>query len=289
VILALLWSGSFVFIKVAATEIPTLTLVLVRVTLAALILHAIVLTTRRHYPDRPAMLRRYLVMGFINNVVPFAFIVYATARLGAGGASILNATAPIFAMIIAHFATADEHIGAAKAFGILLGIGGVAAMAGPGAMAGLGGHLPAVGAMLVACVFYGLSAVYGRGFAGIDPIVSATCQLTAAALFLAPLVIVAERPWTLPWPGPAALYSLLALAVFSTALAYTIFYALISRAGATNTVLVTLLIPVGGVALGWLFLGEVLTVGEAAGMLLIGFGLLVLDGRALRLLSPRRT
>jgi len=288
VALALLWSASFVFIKVAGAEIPTFTLVLVRVALAAFVLHAMVLLGRRRYPDRLPMMRRYLVMGLINNVVPFAFIVYATVRLGAGGASILNATAPIFAMVIAHFATADERITVAKLGGILLGLGGVAAMAGPEAAAGLGGNLAAVAAMLVACFFYGLSAVYGRGFAGIDPIVSATCQLTGATLLLLPLALAFERPWTMPMPGGAAILATLALAILSTALAYTLFYRLISRAGATNTLLVTLLIPMGGVFLGWAMLGEALTPGEAAGMLLIGLGLVVIDGRALRLLAMPR-
>lgn len=286
--LALLWSASFVFIKVAGAEIPVLTLVFVRVTLAALVLHAVVLLSGRRYPDRRSVMLRYLVMGLINNVVPFAFIVYATARLGAGGASILNATAPIFAMIIAHFATADERMSVAKVGGMLLGFGGVAAMAGPQAAAGLSDDLLAVAAMLVACLFYGLAAVYGRGFAGIDPIVSATCQLTGAMLLLLPLALIVDRPWMLPMPGIGAILATLALAIPSTALAYTLFYALITRAGATNTVLVTLLIPVGGVFLGWLLLGEALTPGEAAGMLLIGLGLVVLDGRALRLLALRR-
>ncbi len=278
--LAILWSASFIFIKIAGAEIPAFTLVLVRVAMAALVLHAIVLATARRYPKQPAMLFRYAIMGLINNVVPFVLIVYATARLGAGTASILNATAPIFALVIAHFATADERMTPARTAGILLGFGGVAALAGPQASAGLTGDLWAVGAMLVACFFYGLSAIYGRGFAGIDATMSATCQLTASTLLL-PLAVVIDRPWVLASPGWAAILSTVALAVLSTALAYILYYALIARAGATNTILVTLLIPVGGVFLGWAVLDEVLAAGEAAGMLLIGLGLVVVDGRAL--------
>ena len=164
--LALLWSVSFIFIKVAAAEIPVLTLVLVRVGArgagaARRRARAAGGAIRRGR----AMLARYAVMGLINNVLPFALIVYATARIGAGAASILNATAPIFALLVAHVVTADEKITPAKLVGILLGVGGVAAMAGPQALAGLTGDLlrgrrdarsPRF--------FYGVSAIFGRGF-----------------------------------------------------------------------------------------------------------------------------
>lgn len=278
-VLALLWSASFIFIKVAAAEIPTFTLVLVRVGLAALVLHAVVLARRTPYPTRPTLYGRYALMGFLNNLVPFALIVYATARLGAGSASILNATAPIFALIVAHVVTEDERITPAKLLGILLGMGGVAAMAGPQAVAGLTGDLLAVGAMLVATFGYGLSAIYGRSFGGIDPTVSATCQLSASTLMLVPIVLVVERPWALAMPGATSLFAVGALAVLSTALAYVIYWALIARAGGTNTILVTLLIPVGGVFFAWALLGEAFTLAEAAGMILIGLGLVVIDGR----------
>ncbi len=284
--LAALWSVSFVFIKVAAVEIPAFTLVLVRVGLAALVLHAVVLARRQPYPQRPATLLRFGAMGFMNNIVPFALIVYATSRLGAGAASILNATAPIFALLVAHVATADEKVTPAKLGGILLGVAGVAAMAGPQAVAGLAGELAATAAMLVACFFYGLSAVYGRGFTGIDATMSATCQLTASTLLLLPIALILEQPWTLAMPGRAAIVSMLALALLSTALAYVLYYALIQRAGATNTILVTLLIPVGGVFFAWAMLAEALTLDEAAGMALIGLGLVVIDGRALARIGP---
>ena len=287
VALALLWSVSFIFIKVAAVELPAFTLVFFRVGVAALVLHAVVLMQRKSYPGAPRLLGRYAVMGVINNIIPFALIVYATARLGAGAASILNATAPIFALLIAHFATSDEKITPAKTTGILLGLAGVVAMAGPQAFAGLTGDLVAVAAMLVACFFYGLSAIFGRGFSGFDPTVSATCQLTASALILLPIAALLDQPWSLPMPGLTTWLAVVALAIFSTSLAYVFYYALIRRAGGTNTILVTLLIPIGGVFFAWLLLGEALTLAEAAGMILIGLGLVVIDGRVFRRLrSP---
>jgi drug/metabolite transporter (DMT)-like permease len=286
VALALLWSVSFIFIKVAAAEIPILTLVLIRVALAALLLHGVVLASGRAYPRRPTELGRYGLMGLINNILPFGLIVYATPLIGAGAASILNATAPIFSLIVAHAATADEKITPAKFLGIVLGLGGVIALIGPAAFSGLAADSLPIAAMLTATFFYGVSAVLGRTFRGTDPIVSATCQLTASTLILAPVALLLDRPWLLPMPGTAAIAASVALAVFSTALAYVLFFALISRAGGTNTILVTLLIPVGGTGLAWLLLGEGVGWGELAGMFLIGFGLLVIDGRAFRRLLP---
>ncbi len=277
--LAFLWSVSFIFIKVAAADIPILTLVLIRVGLAAAVLHVVVMATGRRYPRERRALGRYALMGFFNNLLPGVLIVYATARIGAGAASILNATVPIFTLLIAHVATANEKITAAKLSGILLGFAGVAAMIGPQALGGLGSDIIAAGAMLLATASYGLSNTIGRGFGGIDATVSATCQLTAATLMLAPVALLADRPWMLPMPDAAALFSAIGLALASTALAYVLFFELIARAGATNTSLVALLIPAGGVFLAWAILGEALTWSEAAGMALIGLGLVVIDGR----------
>jgi drug/metabolite transporter (DMT)-like permease len=288
VALALLWGISFIFIKVAADAIPVFTLVFFRVGLAALVLLRVVYARRLTYPTRPAVYGRYLVMGFLNNFVPFTLIAYATIRLGAGSASILNATTPMFALIAAHLATHDEKITPAKLAGILLGIGGVAVMSGGEAVSGLSGDLVAVAAMLVATLGYGLSAVYGRRFAGIDPTVSATCQLSAATLLLLPLMLLVDRPWSIEMPEAAPIAALAALAVLCTALAYIIYWALLVSAGGTNTMLVTLLIPVAALFFAWLLLGEDVSLVEAGGMTLIGLGLVVIDGRLLqRLLQSR--
>jgi drug/metabolite transporter (DMT)-like permease len=280
--LAILWSLSFIFIKVAGEEIPVFTLVLVRVGIAALALHVFVLATGRQYPGDLRMLLRYGVMGVLNNVLPFALIVYATVSLGAGAASILNATSPIFALLVAHVATDNEKVTPAKLIGILLGLVGVAAMVGPDAIAGVQTELVAAAAMLLASFFYGVAAVFGRSFRAVDATVSATSQLTASTLILLPIALIVDRPWSLPLPSTTVISSALALAILSTSVAYVIFYELIRRAGATNTILVTLLIPVGGMFLGWALLSEPFTPAEAAGMLLIGLGLAVIDGRLFR-------
>jgi drug/metabolite transporter (DMT)-like permease len=285
--LAVLWSISFIFMKVAAAEIPIATLVLVRVGLAALVLHAVVRVNGLRFPRRPALLMRYGLMGLFNNVLPGALIVFATLRIGAGAASILNATVPIFALLIAHVSTTDEKITPAKLLGIALGIAGVVAMTGPQALSGLTGNLLAVAAMLLATFFYGLSATIGRSFSGINPIMSATCQLTAATVVLAPVALMVDRPWTLAMPSGAALFCAIGLALASTALAYVLFFRLIERAGSTNSSLVTLLIPVSGVFLAWAILSEPLTWDKAAGIALIALGLIVIDGRLAGRLSVK--
>jgi drug/metabolite transporter (DMT)-like permease len=279
--LSLLWSASFLFMKVAAESLPILTLVLIRVGVAAAVLQVAVALRRSPRPKGAPILLRYALIGIFNNLLPGALIVYATIRIGAGAASILNATAPIFTLLIAHFATTDEKMTVPKLVGITLGFLGVVAMSAPGAMGGVGSEQLAILAMLAATFCYGLSAMIGRSFGGIPPLVSAAYQLTAATLMLAPIVLLVEPPWTLDAPSAEAIAAALALALLSTALAYVLFFAVIARSGATNVMLVTLMIPVSGVILAWLFLGEALELDEALGMALIGLGLVVLDGRTL--------
>jgi drug/metabolite transporter (DMT)-like permease len=277
--LSLLWGASFLFMKVAGAELPLLHLVLIRVGVAAAVLQAAVAILRRPRPRGIRLHGLYLAMGLFNNVVPTALIVFATLRIGAGAASILNATTPIFTLLIAHAVTADEKITPAKALGIALGFLGVVAMAGPDALIDMGGEGAAILAMLGATFSYGISAMVGRSFRAVPAIVSAAYQLTASTLIVVPLVIVFQPPWGMQAPSGEALAAALALALVSTALAYILFFAIIARAGGTNVMLVTLMIPASGVFLAWLFLGEAFAISEAAGMALIGLGLVVIDGR----------
>ena len=282
--LSLLWGVSFIFIKIAAVDMPIFTLVFLRVALAALALHAVIVVTGRAYPTGLAMYGRYALMGLLNNAIPFILIVYATPRIGAGAASILNATTPIFTLIVAHLLTADEKITAGKAGGIALGFAGVVVMIGPKAFGGLSAEVLAALAMLGATLAYGFSGVVGRSFRSVDPVVSAACQLTASTLILAPLAIVLETPWQLAMPGLPAILATLGFALLSTALAYILFFRIIMRAGGTNVMLVTLLIPISAVALGVAFLGEVVTPADLGGMSLISAGLMIIDGRVVRAL-----
>lgn len=280
-VLSVLWGGSFLFQGVAVRELPTLTIVVARVGIAALVLFAALRLARIPMPRQPAAWRAFAVMGLLNNAVPFSLIVWGQAEIASGLAAILNATTPMFTVLVAHAFTADERLSAGKLAGIGLGIAGVAVMLGWDALGGLGGDVAAELAVLAAAASYAFAGVYGRRFAamGIAPLATATGQVTASSLMLLPVMLMVERPWTLAMPSAATLAAVLALAVLSTALAYALYFRILAAAGATNLLLVTLLIPVSAVALGIALLGEAPQVQHFAGMALIGAGLLVIDGR----------
>jgi drug/metabolite transporter (DMT)-like permease len=282
----MLWGGTFFFIALATDELPPLTIVACRVALAAVALHVLLAATGQHVPTAPRVLGAFLVMGLINNAVPFALIAWGQTRIAGGLASILNATTPLFAVVLAHVLTPDERLSASRGAGVLLGFLGVVVMIGT---AGSGGDRLAEAAVLCAALSYALAGLYGRTFArmGIAPQATATGQVTASSLILAPLALLVDRPWTLPAPSLAATLAILALGLASTALAYVIYFRLLATAGATNLLLVTFLIPVSAILLGALVLGETLALRHYVGMALIGAGLAAIDGRTAGLIARR--
>ncbi|TPQ52577.1 EamA family transporter [Prosthecomicrobium hirschii] len=286
VTLSVLWGGTFLFNRLAVGEIPPTTLVLARVGLAALVLLAILSATGGRLAFDRRRLFDYVGMGLLNNVIPFVLIVWGQKTIAAGLASILNATTPIFAVLLTHWMT-DEKATPAKFAGVLVGILGVAVLVGPGRIDFAGTEFLAELACLGAAVSYGFSSVWSRRFRGSPPLETATGQLTASTVILLPLSLFADQPWTLPMPGTTALVCVAALAVLSTALAYLIFFRIVVIAGATSAMLVTLLIPPSAILLGWLVLGERLAPQHFAGMGLIALGLLTIDGRLLKAIAAR--
>lgn len=290
--LSLLWSGSFLFNAVAVAELPPLTLVLCRVALAALALLLVARAAGLAVPRTGAAWLAFATMGLLNNVIPFSLIVWSQTRITGGLASVLNATAPLWTVLLAHWLTRDERLTAGRLGGVVLGLVGVAVMVGPAALSGLGGDMLPQLAVLAAAVLYALSGIYARRFHGLPPLVTAASQLAAASLMLLPLALVVDRPWTLPLPGPATLGAVAGLAFLSTALAYVIFFRILLRAGATNILLVTLLIPPTTMLLGHLVLGEPIVGRQLLATALIGLGLAAIDGRPLArvrdLLAPGR-
>jgi len=281
--LSVLWGGSFYFVGIAVTGLPVLTIVALRVSLAALTLWAVLLLTGRRVPVQPRVIGALLVMGLVNNAIPFGLIVWGQTSIGAGLASILNATTPLFTVLIAGLALPDEWISARKLAGVALGFAGVVVMIGPEALGGLGRAGWAQLAILGAALSYACGGTFGRRFGGwgVDPVAVAAGQVTASSLILVPLALVLDRPWTLPAPETGVWAAVLALAVLSTALAYVLYFRVLARAGATNILLVTFLVPVSAIVLGVGLLGEVLTPVQLAGMALIGAGLAAIDGRLL--------
>jgi drug/metabolite transporter (DMT)-like permease len=281
--LSVLWGGSFFFNAVALTALPPLTLVLARVLIAALVLWAVIGALGLAVPRGRGVWGAFLVMGLINNAVPFSLIVWGQSHIASGLAAILNASTPLFTVLLAHVLTGDERLTPARAVGVALGFAGVAVMFGDAA--GLA-DAPVLAqlACLGAALCYALAGIFGRRFGrlGVAPLATAAGQVTASSLILLPLALAVDRPWTLEAPGPAPLAAVLAVALFSTALAYVVFFRLLATAGATNLLLVTFLVPVTAVLLGWLVLREALDLHQFLGAGLIGAGLAAIDGWVLR-------
>lgn len=276
-LLGALWGGSFFFARIAVQEIPPFWLVFFRVSIAALTLHFYLTargqwTTFRSVPFLP-----FLGLGLLNNAIPFSLIFLGQTVIGAGLASILNATTPFLTVIAANMLTSDERASPLKIAGTLLGIAGAAVIVGPAALSGLGAPLWAELAIIGAALSYALASIYAKRFKSVPPLITATGQLTASTLLMLPVALLSHGIPALGGVSAEAWASVLALALASTAFAYTLFFRIIAEAGATVVSLVTLLVPVSAVLLGMVFLGESLSFNQISGMTLIGSGLMVLN------------
>ncbi len=289
--LSVLWGGSFFFVGVAVKELPPLTLVFARVLLAALCLLPLFFGLGHRLPRRRRDWAPFFVMGVLNNALPFTFIFAGQTFITVGVASIVNATTPLFTVLIL-WAFHAERLTALRLVGVALGLVGVAILRGIDEPLD-GAQSVGIGLCLAGALSYGFSALWSRRrLAGVAPLRSATLQLTCSAAMMAVVSAAIDRPWTLDPPSLEALLAVFALAILSTALAYLVFFKILVRAGAGNVMLVTLLIPATAVFLGAAFLGEEIGAKEMVGALVIGVSLLFIDGRAVlwaaRLYSARR-
>jgi drug/metabolite transporter (DMT)-like permease len=281
-LLGAIWGGSFFFARIAVAEIPPLTLVLFRVAIAAIALHLYLLARGPSFKLALPHAASFFLLALLNNVVPFSLIFAGQTVLGAGLASVLNATTPFWTLIIANMLTSDEKLSWNKVAGILLGIAGTAVMIGPGLIAGLGGPVWAKFALVGASLSYAFALIVARRFKGVPPAVVATGQLTASTVMMLPVVLAMHGTAGLFEASAPVWTAVLALALVSTAFAYILYFNVIASAGATNASLVTLIVPASAILLGIAFLGERLDLFELAGMALIAFGLVTIDGRLLR-------
>src|SRR4029453_320652 len=281
--LSVLWGGSFFFAKVAVGELGPFTVVFARVSLAALALALV------GPPRRDAPWPTYFAMGFLNNALPFSLIFWGQTEIGSGLASILNATTPLFTLVVAHVLTPDEKIDRTKVAALLVGLLGVVVLIGLSALIG-SSTLWGQAACLAAALSYAFAGIYGRRFRrmGIVPAESAAGQLTASTVLILPIMLVVDQPWMVPPPSLAVWLALGALALLSTALPYVLYSRLPAPPGATVLLLVTFLIPVPAILLGAMVLGERLEPRHYAGMALIGLGLAIIDGRIAGLLRPAK-
>ena len=244
-LLSFLWGGSFFLIGVLVAELPPLTIVTIRVGVAALTLWAVLLVGGYDIPKTFKLWRAFFMLGLLNNVIPFTFIVWGQNHIGAGLASIMNATTPLFTILIAGTFLVDENITPQKVAGVVLGLIGVSVLIGAESLAGIGLDISlqtlAQLAIMGAAISYGCASVFGRRFKalGVSPFSTSVGQVTASTLILLPITFVIERPDQLANPSLQAWLSILCLGVFCTALGYTLFFKILSSSGATNVVLVT--------------------------------------------------
>ena len=286
--LSVLWGGAFFFLAVALRELPPITIMLLRVALGAVPLLAVLTIGGQRLPGSARIWGMFVTLGLLNNALPFVLYGYAQLRIESGLASILNATTPLWGVLVAHVFTRDEKATPGKIAGVLLGFGGVAVMI--GANAGWGGEAIAILMCLAATLSYAFAAVYARRFTplGITPMAVATGSLVGATALLLPASLLFEQPWTLPMPSAATWAAIAGSALICTSLAYWLYFRLLESAGATNALLVTFLIPVSALMLGVLALGEPVVPRQLLGMALIGAGLVAIDGRLLAGWWPSR-
>lgn len=281
ILLSVLWGASFFFGSVALRELPPTTVVLVRVAMAAALLFPLFKIRGGTLPTSLAGWMPFFVMGLLNNIIPFSLTLAGQLRISSGLASVLNATTPLFTVLLmASFG--DERLIARRIVGVIIGLVGVIVLRGPGIVQS---ESETIGMLLClgAAVSYGFSGLWGRRkFNGVAPLTSSTCQLICSSVAMAVIAAAVDQPWQLPMPSATTWAALIGLAALSTSLAYVVFYQVLARSGATNVMLVTLLIPVTAILLGVLVLGELLSAREIVGALVIASALLVIDGRALR-------
>jgi len=256
--LATLWGASYTFIKLGVATIPPITFIAARTLIAGAVLLAIIGLRGLAMPRDAVTWRRFLFQACLNSVLPFTLIAWAERSIDAGLAVILNSTTPIFTFLLTAAITRHEPVTARKLIGVVAGIAGTCLIVGLAALDGIGDALWAQLAIVAATIAYAGAAIFGRSFKGLDPMIPAAGSMISGAVILVPVSLVVDRPWTLE-PSAVSVAALFGLALFSTALAFVIFFRLIHTLGSVGTTAQAYLrVPIG-VAIGAIFLGETLS------------------------------
>lgn len=284
---SVLWGSSFFFGAIAIKEVPPLTITAFRAIPACAIVVGVCMALHQRIPSSNDFWTRMLVLAVLNNVAPLLLILWAQHQVAGGVAAVFNATTPLFAVVVAHFVTRDERLSARRIAGVVIGIAGVSVLVGTDVTSGGSGGIVAKVALLAAALCYALAGLFARVTSREPPFVIAAGQLVAALLLAMPLAIAFDHPWTLPLPSGRVVAAIVGMGVFSSAFAALVYFTVIRRAGATNGLLVTLLLPITPIILGTLLLGDAIHVREVVGAVIIALALVVLDGRPLRWLGNR--
>lgn len=287
VLLAVMWSIGYTFVGFALRELPPITVVLGRLSIAALMLIAVVVARGLAWPRGVAGWWPYAVMAMFNNVIPFIVVARGQQDIASGLASVIVATTPLWVLLLTRLFRPGERIGGQRVAGIVLGVAGVGVLFGPEAFAGRGAMLTGMTLALIGAMSYGCAGVWGARFRAVPPLLSSCCQLICSSVVVLVLSLAVDQPWTLPMPGALTVASLVALAVVSTALAYLVFYRVLAVAGGANAMLVTLIMPPMSILFGIVLLGETFELRYAIGAAVIALALVVIDGRLPAALAAR--
>ena len=279
VVLATLWGASYTFIKVGVESIPPVTLIAARTLIAAIVLLGVLRWRGVTMPTEPVVWRRFVFQACLNSVIPYTLIAWAEQTVDAGLATILNSSAPIFTFILTALLAGWRSASGWQLAGVISGMTGICLIVGVGALAGIGHQLTAELAIVVATISYAGAAIFGRSFKGLDPMLPATGSMICGAIVLIPISLVVDHPWTIV-PSPRSILALLGLSVFSTALAFTIYFRLLQTLGPLGTTSQAYLrVPIG-VAIGVLFLGEVLSPTTLIGLVFVVAGVAAMTAPA---------
>lgn len=276
--LTAMWSPSFLFIKLAVEELPPFTIVALRVSIATLILGCILTLKKQSLPKEPLFWFHTTIMALFASVMPFALFCYAEQTIESALAAILNGCSPMFTALLAHLFITTDRLNPQKIVGIGLGAGGLAALFAPNIAAGLSGSTIGILAGASAALCYAISHVYAKKYiTGQPPYVSPTAQLLCSSILLLPLMFFYDDPLNLPFPSLKAWLGIGGLSLFGTVIAFIIYYKLLEHCGPTAISMVACFFPVGGMLLGFAFLGETLSWASLGASFMILLGLLFVN------------
>tara|TARA_B110000196_G_scaffold11592_2_gene9547 strand:- start:23629 stop:24555 length:927 start_codon:yes stop_codon:yes gene_type:complete len=281
IILSIFWGGSFLFVGIAVQDFQPFTIAFLRVSIASCILWLVIIISPIQIPKKASIWTSFFIMGTINSAIPFSLIAWGQSHISSGLASILIATTPLITVIGAHFFTTDEKITTNRLVGVSMGFLGVIVLLGPDLLGGIGKNFLGQLAIILSAILYALASIYGRRYSKqkIPPLVIATGQVTASTIILFPTIILIEQPWLYSPPSSISWAAITSLGVFSTAIAYLLYFRILATAGATNLMLVNFLVPITAIFLGIMVLDESISFQNILGMLFIAIGLALIDGR----------
>ena len=279
VFLAILWGPSFLFIKVAVLEVPPVTIAALRVFLAAIVLYLLLKLRRKLLPRGWGIWKHFLIVGITNHAIPFTLFNWGEIYVDSALAAILNGTTPLFTIFFAHWLTRDDRLTPPKIAGSLVGFLGLMVIVTPKLSSGVSGTSLGIIAVTIPAICYGFSIVYTRNhLRGLPKLVAPTAQLIMASILMVPLAFLVDAPLGLEMPSWAAIFSIIAVAVMGTSLAFLVYYDLIETVQPSHLSMVTYLVPIFGIALGVLVLGEEISWLTYLGFALIILGIMIVNG-----------